>query len=96
VAVITPLLQNPDGLIRLQAARVLSPVDPDAARRVLDAALADANPVVRYESAKTLEAVADTHPAAIDLPALRKRLRDRDAHVRLPVASALLKLARSS
>ena len=95
VAVVRPLLENPDGLIRLQAARVIAPVDPESARRVLGAALGDANPVVRYESAQTLESVGDSQPSILDLPTLRQRLRDRDAHVRLTVARALLKLARS-
>lgn len=96
VAVIRPLLQNQDGLIRLQAARVLAPVDPEAARRVLDEALGDGNPVVRLESAKAIDALAPSLPSVLDLPTLRQRLRDRDPHVRLPVASALLKAARSS
>jgi HEAT repeat protein len=95
VAVVRPLLENPDGLIRLQAARVIAPVDPESARRVLGAALGDANPVVRYESAQTLESVGDSQPSILDLPTLRQRLRDRDAHVRMTVARTLLKLARS-
>jgi hypothetical protein len=96
VAVIRPLLDNPDGVIRLQAARAIGPIDPAAARRVFDQALGDDNPVVRYESAKALDSLAEANPGVLDLPALRRRLRDHDAHVRLAVASALLKLARSS
>jgi len=95
VSVVRPLLENPDGLIRLDAARVIAPVDPESARRVLNEALGDANPVVRLESAKTLDAVSDSQPAVLDVPALRQRLRDRDAHVRLSVAGTLLKVARS-
>lgn len=95
VSVVRPLLENTDGLIRLQAARILAPADPESARRVLDEALGDANPVVRLEAAKALDTVADSQPVVLDLPALRQRLRDRDAHVRLSVASTLLRLARS-
>ena len=95
VAVVRPLLDDPDGLIRLQAARAIAPLDPDSARRVFDEALGDANPVIRYESAQALDSIADAQPSILDLPALRQRLRDRDAHVRLSVARALLKLARS-
>jgi len=90
------LLDNPDGVVRLHAAQALAPVDPDAARRVLDDALSDPNPVVRLESATALDTVIERQPYVLDLPALRQRLRDRDPHVRLTVASALLKIARSA
>ena len=96
IAAIRPLLDNPDGLVRLDAARIIAPVDPDAARRVLDAALGDPNPVVRLESAKAADSLVESHRTLFDLPTLRQRLRDSDPHVRLAVASALLKLARSS
>jgi len=96
VEVLRPLLANPDGVVRLHAAQALAPVDPDSARRVLDAALTDPNPVVRLESASAIDAILERQPYVLDLPSLRQRLRDRDPHVRLTVAGALLKLARSS
>jgi HEAT repeat protein len=96
VEAVRPLLQNPDGVVRLHAAQALAPVDPDAARQTLHAALSDPNPVVRLESATALDTVIERQPYVLDLPSLRLRLRDRDAHVRLTVASALLRLARSA
>lgn len=95
VQVVRQLLDDPNGTTRLQAARVLAPVDPDAARRVLDAGLSDLNPVIRLESARAISDAIDTQPETADIAALRARLRDGDAAVRLTVASALLKLARS-
>jgi HEAT repeat protein len=94
VEVIRPLLDNMDGFTRLDAARVIAPVDPQAARRTLAAALGDSNPVIRFESAQAIGALADTRPDAADLIFLRPRLRDADAGVRVAVATALLKLAR--
>src|SRR5262249_34384856 len=97
VAVVRPLLDNPDGVTRIDAARVIAPIDPDAARRVLEAGLSDLNPVIRLESARAIDAAVDVlTDAAADIPALRQRLRDAEASVRLAVASTLLKLARSS
>jgi HEAT repeat protein len=95
VEVVRPLLENPDGLTRLEAARAIAPVDPEAARRTLTAALGDSNPVIRYESAQVVDEALDGHLSATDVAALRQRLRDPDAAVRLAVASALLKLART-
>jgi HEAT repeat protein len=94
VAVIRPLLDNKDGLTRLEAAQAIAPVDPDAARRVLGTALADPNPVVRYESAKTMEETPALRLTAGDITALRQRLRDADPAVRLAAAGTLLRLAR--
>lgn len=93
VAVIRPLLDNPDGLTKLEAARAIAPVDPAAASRVLTGALSDTNPVVRYQSAKVLEETGLSLSSA-DIATLRQRLRDDDPAVRLAVASALLRLAR--
>jgi len=87
------LLDNRDGFTRLDAAKAIAPVDPDAARQVLDAALSDPNPVVRLESARRLEEIAALLPAG-DIATLRQRLRDPDPAVRLAVAGALLRLAR--
>ncbi len=95
VDAIRPLLDNMDGFTRLDAARILAPVDPEAARRTLTAALGDLNPVIRYESAKVIDTLVDTQPETADMPMLRQRLRDADRGVRTAVASALLKLARS-
>ncbi len=94
VEVVRPLLDNTDGFVRLDAARAIAPVDPEAAKRTLGSALADTNPVIRSESARSIAALLDTQPDVADLPALRQRLRDSDRGVRVAVANALLKLAR--
>ena len=94
VDVIRPLLENMDGFTRLDAARAIAPVDPDAAKRTLNLAIGDINPAIRYESAKTIETLLDSHVAAVDVPVLRQRPRDPDRGVRVAVASALLKVAR--
>ncbi|HEX9366864.1 MAG TPA: HEAT repeat domain-containing protein [Vicinamibacterales bacterium] len=95
VAVVKALLANPDGLTRIEAAQAIAPVDPEAARRVLGEALSDTNPVIRYESATSIERVPDAQFAGTSLAILRQRLRDADPSVRLAVASILLKLARA-
>jgi len=94
VAVLRPLLDNPDGLTRLDAARVIAPADPDAARRVFTTALGDTNPVIRSESAKALAEIPDLRLTGEDLAALRARLRDGDPVIRLAAASAILRVAR--
>jgi HEAT repeat protein len=93
--IIRALLDNPDGFTRLDAAKAIAPVDPEAAKRTLNAALDDPNPVIRYQSATSIEDLSEGNPAVLDVASLRKRLRDADPMVRLVVASTLLKLARS-
>jgi HEAT repeat protein len=94
VPIVRALLDNQDGLTRVEAARAIAPVDPEAARRVLDAALGDPNPVIRYESAQAIDTMLDLPSTGGNISALRQRLGDRDAAVRATAASALLKLAR--
>lgn len=94
VEAIRPLLDNPDGLTRIQAARLIAPVDPEAARRTLEAAASDNNPVMRAEAASALTSLASS-TTGVDVPTLRRRLHDRDPLVRLTSARALLKLAQS-
>ena len=95
VAIVQPLLDNPDGLVRLHAARALAAIDPANARRTLAQALSDPNPVVRGNSAQMLTDLIAANPAVADVAALRMRLRDSDPVVRLSAASALLRLARA-
>jgi HEAT repeat protein len=95
VSTVQSLLDDRDGTIRLQAARLIAPVDPDAARKTLGEALSDPNPVIRYESSRVLGETIDAQPSVADIAALRQRLRDADRAVRLQAASALLKLART-
>ena len=95
VAAIMPLLENRDGVTRLQAARLIAPVNPEAARRTLQEAAGDGNPVIRAEAVRVMEEVAPTSPDAADLPQARRLLRDRDPLVRLRAAGVLLAAARA-
>jgi HEAT repeat protein len=83
VAALTPLLDDADVLVRLQAASLL--VDRVArAADVLRAAAADANPAVRGEAAKVVAA----RPTP-DLSLLASMLRDTSPWVRLEAAVRL-------
>ena len=95
VDVIRPLLDSPEGLTRIEAARVIAPIDPDAALKALQNSLNDPNPVIRAVSAKTLESAGGERIDSGDIGILRPRLRDADPAVRLSVATVLLKIARS-
>lgn len=95
VAAVLPLLDNPDGDIRLRAARLVAPFHPEAARRTLEQAAGDPNPVIRSEALKTTSALALRDPSIAGLPALRARLRDPDPAVRLYAAAGVLALARN-
>lgn len=94
VGVVRPLLQNQDGLIRLHAARTLAPVDPEAARQVLQDAAGDPNPAVRASAAAIVEQLPAAATSAADISALRRLLRDPDTLVRLRAAGALLTAVR--
>ena len=94
MAAVAPLLDNRDGTIRLEAARLLAPVNPEAARRVLSEAASDANPVVRSEAVRIMEETTTTVPAVADLPQARKLLREKDPAVRVYAAGVLLAAAR--
>lgn len=95
ISAIRPLLDNRDGVTRLQAARLIAPVDPEAARRTLQEASGDTNPVIRAEAAKVMADVADAVPDATDLAQARRLLRDSDATVRVHAAGVLLAAARA-
>ncbi len=94
MAAVAPLLDNRDGTIRLQAARLVAPVNPDAARRVLSEAAGDPNPVIRSEAVRIMEETSTHVPAVADLGQARRLLRDRDAAVRVYAAGVLLGAAR--
>jgi hypothetical protein len=82
-AVVEPLLQSPDALVRLKAAALLLGRTP-AAREVVASSLHDQNPVIRAEAAKVL-ASTRTFDAELAVPLLR----DPSPWVRLPVAARL-------
>jgi len=78
------LLDNRDGLFRLQAAALLLTAERPAALRVLREGVADPNPTVRLEAARILASEAEP-----DLALLRPLLRDLSPWVRLEAAAAL-------
>lgn len=95
VSAIMPLLENRDGVTRLQAARLIAPVNPEAARRTLQEAAGDQNPVIRAEAARVMAEVTPTVPDVADITQARRLLRDADATVRLHAAGVLLAAARA-
>lgn len=95
ISLITPLLQNPDGLTRLHAARLIAPFNPEGARAVLGTALQDPNPVIRAASSEILADQPLAQPVSGDLGVLRRLLRDRDGMVRVRAAALLMSMVRS-
>lgn len=95
VSAIMPLLENRDGLTRLQAAQLIAPVNPELARRTLREAAGDPNPVIRAEATRVMEHVAQQVPDIGDISQLRRLLRDPDPAVRLHAAGVLLAAARA-
>lgn len=91
VSAVSPILQDPDGLNRLNAAELLLPIDRETALRSLKAAAGDANPVVRAEAARV---VALASPP--EIPALRALLSDTSELVRLRAATAIFDVARAA
>ena len=94
MSAIAPLLDNRDGTIRLEAARLLAPVNPEAAKRVLSEAASDANPVVRSEAVRIMGETSATVPAVADLPQARRLLREKDSAITVYAAGVLLAAAR--
>jgi HEAT repeat protein len=95
VGTIMPLLDNPDGLTRFRAARLIARYYPDAARRTFEQGATDPNPVIRSEALQMAIDAAPQQPSILDLQTLRRQLRDEDLAVRLSVAGAILAAARS-
>ena len=95
VDALEPILQNDAGLLRLQAARLLAPVRPDAAAETLRRASADENPVVRAEAVRTIERLAADGTFLWDVATLRRMLRDAEPGIRLSAAAALLARVRA-
>ena len=94
VSALMPLLRNPDGVVKLHAARLIAPVDPEAARAVFKEASIDPNPVIRAEAGAIAASIPGAHSTPADIAALRRLLRDRDLLVRLRAAGALLEAVR--
>lgn len=85
VAAVRPLLSDPDGLTRLQAAELYYPIETASARAVLVKAMTDSNPNIRAESTRIL---AGTTP--LELRLFRRSLRDSSPWVRLHAADTVV------
>jgi HEAT repeat protein len=81
------LLQEGDPLVRVDAARLLAPHDPSAARAALDALANDANLAIREEATRALPAALTDDPAG-----LRRLLRHPDALTSTQAAAKILAL----
>ena len=75
--------------IRVGAARLIAPHDPELARRVIDQGMADRNPAVREMATEAL-----TEVVATDLRSLRHLLRLPDRLARARAAGRILALVR--
>lgn len=75
--------------VRLGAARLVAPYDPQLARQVIDRGMTDSNPAIRDMAAESLSEVVAT-----DLRALRQLLRLPDRLARARAAGRVLALVR--
>ena len=96
VEAIRPLLKDDNALVRVRAAALLAPVDPESSRETLSNSLADKNPVIRAESGKRLASLMPREADVADVARLRRNLREQDPWVRLYAAGALLRLIRGT
>jgi HEAT repeat protein len=78
-----------DPAVRVEAARLIAPLDHELARRAIDKGMADPNPAVRDLAAEALSDVVST-----DLRALRQLLRLPDRLARARAAAHILALVR--
>jgi HEAT repeat protein len=75
--------------VRIGAARLIAPYDPQLARQIIDSGMADSNPAIHNMAAEFLSEVVAT-----DLGALRQLLRLPDRLARVRAASRVLALVR--
>jgi HEAT repeat protein len=87
-ALVTGLLEADEPDVRLAAAGLIAPHDPDAAQRALTALADHQNPSVREEASR--QAAAFSH----DFTALRALFRSADPLTRVAAASKILALTR--
>ena len=88
-SLVRSLTEDPDPVVRLEAARLIAPYDQPLAKRVLDGLLADANLGIREAAAEVM-----VERVAADVATLRKLLRSGDARIRVGAAGRLLELTR--
>jgi HEAT repeat protein len=90
MSLVRDLTSSPEPEIRVQAARLLAPHDPESAKRVLEAASADPNIAIREMATRALPEVL----TANDLTALRQLLHGTDGLARDQAAARILTLTR--
>jgi HEAT repeat protein len=90
LALVRDLTSSSEPEVRVHAARLIAAQDPDLARRVLDAASADANIAIREMATRALPGVL----SATDLGVLRQLLHQTDALSRVQAAARILALTR--
>ena len=88
-ALVRTLTEDPDPVVRLEAARLIAPYDQPLAKRVLDGLLGDANLGIREAAA---EVVVDR--VATDVATIRKLLKTGDSRIRVGAAGRILELTR--
>jgi HEAT repeat protein/cyclophilin family peptidyl-prolyl cis-trans isomerase len=88
VPVVTPLLRDPDPLVRAHAARTLGREKSPLATTALMAALDDGDPAVVVNAVRALQSIGDASVPGL-APRLTRLLAHRDPYVRVTAATAL-------
>jgi HEAT repeat protein len=88
-ALVRSLTSADEPEVRIQAARLIAPHDPELANRVLEELAGHGNPAIRELASRTL-----SEAAAGDLTSLRKLLRHGDRLTRVRAAGRILALTR--
>jgi HEAT repeat protein len=91
LAAVRELTGTQDAETRATAAGLLAPHDPDAAARVLDPLMADANPAIRDLAAQV---VGETATTSDSLGSLRRILKAASPRARVRAAARVLTLTR--
>ncbi len=74
--------------VRVQAARLLGPHDPEGARKVLEGVMSDPNPAIREMAT---DALGDVQPS--DFPTLRRLMKSGDRLIGVRAAARLMALS---
>jgi HEAT repeat protein len=90
LSLVRELAANPNPEIRIGAARLIAPHDADLARKVLDGLANDENPAIREMAAMAYGDAA----TSMDLPTLRRLLRQSLAITKVRGAAGILTLTR--
>lgn len=88
VPAVTPLLRDPDALVRAHAARTIGREKSPLGSAAIAAALADGDPAVIVNAVRAIQQIADTTAEGTGT-ALTRLLMHRDPYVRVTAATAL-------